>query len=180
MTTQRFVNNFSTRVAATLGAADTYLHVVSAAGLPTLQADEYMLLTLFHKSGVEESGHEVVRVTSIVENQLTVVRAEEGTTASQFLSGDYVEARMTAGGASNMVQQNDPRLSNARPASDVATWAKAATKPSYTAAEVGAHPTLVSGENIKTVNSQNILGSGDIQIPTGINLAQAHAIALYF
>ena len=35
---------------------------------------------------------------------------------------------------------NDSRLSNARPASDVSAWAKASTKPSYTASEVGATP----------------------------------------
>lgn len=41
-------------------------------------------------------------------------------------------------------QGNDSRLSNARPASDVHAWAKAASKPSYTAAEVGAIPTTAS------------------------------------
>lgn len=35
-------------------------------------------------------------------------------------------------------QGNDSRLSNARPASDVPAWAKAGTKPTYTASEVGA------------------------------------------
>jgi hypothetical protein len=35
---------------------------------------------------------------------------------------------------------DDARLSNARPASDVSTWAKAGTKPSYTYSEVGADP----------------------------------------
>ena len=35
---------------------------------------------------------------------------------------------------------NDSRLSNARPASDVYSWAKAASKPSYTYSEVGAAP----------------------------------------
>ena len=34
---------------------------------------------------------------------------------------------------------NDSRLSNARPASDVSAWAKASTKPTYTASEVGAY-----------------------------------------
>lgn len=36
------------------------------------------------------------------------------------------------------VATGDSRLSDARPASDVYAWAKAASKPSYTAAEVGA------------------------------------------
>lgn len=45
----------------------------------------------------------------------------------------------TAGNASidQVVKGNDTRLSDARPASDVSSWAKAASKPSYTASEVG-------------------------------------------
>ena len=35
------------------------------------------------------------------------------------------------------VSSTDPRLSDTRPASDVSAWAKAATKPSYTKADVG-------------------------------------------
>lgn len=71
----------------------------------------------------------------------------------------------------------------------VPSWAKASTKPSYTASEVGAvpttrkvnnkalssdvtlnasdvgaQPTLVSGTNIKTVNNESLLGSGNITI----------------
>lgn len=46
----------------------------------------------------------------------------------------------------------------------VPSWAKASTKPTYTASEVGAQETLVSGTNIKTVNGDSILGSGDLVI----------------
>ena len=38
---------------------------------------------------------------------------------------------------SGFVSSTDPRLSDARPASDVSAWAKVATKPSYTKTEVG-------------------------------------------
>ena len=41
---------------------------------------------------------------------------------------------------SNYVTTSDSRLSNARPASDVYAWAKAAKKPSYSASEIGAAP----------------------------------------
>lgn len=41
-------------------------------------------------------------------------------------------------GANDACAGNDSRLSNARPASDVYSWAKASTKPSYTYSEVGA------------------------------------------
>lgn len=50
------------------------------------------------------------------------------------------------------------------PASDVFAWAKAATKPTYTAIEVGAQETLVSGTNIKTINNTSLLGSGNITL----------------
>ena len=46
----------------------------------------------------------------------------------------------------------------------VPAWAKAANKPSYTAIEVGAQETLVSGTNIKTINNESLLGSGNITI----------------
>lgn len=39
---------------------------------------------------------------------------------------------------SQVVMGNDTRLTDARPASDVSAWAKASTKPTYTASEVGA------------------------------------------
>ena len=41
-------------------------------------------------------------------------------------------------GITDAVGSSDARLTDARPASDVSTWAKAANKPTYTAAEVGA------------------------------------------
>lgn len=49
----------------------------------------------------------------------------------------------------------------------VPAWAKQSTKPTYTAAEVGAQETLVSGTNIKTINNESLLGSGNITINEG-------------
>ena len=63
----------------------------------------------------------------------------------------------------------------------VPAWAKESTKPSYTASEVGAQPTLVSGTNIKTVNNESLLGSGNIEIQGGgehVELTQAEYDAL--
>ena len=86
------------------------------------------------------------------------------------------------------VSSTDPRLSDARPASDVSAWAKAATKPSYAKTDVGLgnvdntsdankpvstatqtalnakQTTLVSGTNIKTINGSSLLGSGNLEI----------------
>lgn len=49
----------------------------------------------------------------------------------------------------------------------VPAWAKASSKPTYTANEVGAQETLISGTNIKTINNESLLGSGNITVTSG-------------
>lgn len=49
--------------------------------------------------------------------------------------------------SSEVVKGNDSRLTDARNAADVYAWAKEATKPSYTASEVGAVATTAVGAN---------------------------------
>jgi len=44
---------------------------------------------------------------------------------------------------------------------------------------VGKQNALVSGDNIKTINGQSVLGSGNLTVE-GFTLAQAHATALSF
>ena len=94
--TQKFVNNFSTTVAATFGISDTILNLASVAGLPSTAGGNTFSLTLFKLTGVVESSHEIITVTSVTGNAATVLRAQEGTTASQFLIGDKVQMRITA------------------------------------------------------------------------------------
>ena len=48
---------------------------------------------------------------------------------------------------------NDSRLSNARPASDVYSWAKASSKPSYSKSEVGLGNVDNTADANKTVDS---------------------------
>lgn len=94
---QKFVNNFATTLAATLQAGDTTMTLASAAGLPALGAGDHVLLTLFKRSGAQELDREIVKVTAISGNTLTVQRAQEGTTAYAAAAGTMVEARLTAG-----------------------------------------------------------------------------------
>lgn len=51
----------------------------------------------------------------------------------------------------------------------VPSWAKQATKPTYTPDEIGAQEKLESGTNIKTINNQNLLGEGNIEIKTDLS-----------
>lgn len=61
-----------------------------------------------------------------------------GYTHSTAFYGDEGKAikDLVPSGATGLVDTNDTRLSNARPASDVSAWAKAANKPSYDISEI--------------------------------------------
>lgn len=62
--------------------------------------------------------------------------------------------------AGTACQGNDSRLSNSRPASDVYSWAKASSKPSYTLAEVGASMSATTITS-NTSSTCSITGSGN-------------------
>lgn len=64
---------------------------------------------------------------------------------------------------------NDSRLSNARPSSDVYSWAKASTKPSYSWSEIGSKPsTFTPSSHTHDVIIGNYTGNGGQQKPSYI------------
>lgn len=76
-----------------------------------------------------------------IQDSDAVHTADVGTAAAKDVpaSGDASSTEVVMG--------NDSRLTDARNAADVYAWAKAATKPSYTASEVGAIPSTDKGAN---------------------------------
>lgn len=100
---QVYINNYSTTIASTFGASDTFLQVAAAPSGFVLGANEELSLTIYRQVGVEESGHEVVLATTLVGNQFTVLRSQEGAAASEFAVGDRVEARVTAHSMNDLV-----------------------------------------------------------------------------
>lgn len=68
---------------------------------------------------------------------------------------------------SNYVTTSDSRLSNARPASDVYAWAKAAKKPSYSASEIN---------GLGSLATKNGLSAGDVGLGNVANIDQSKAI----
>lgn len=71
--------------------------------------------------------------------------------------------------SSQVVMGNDTRLTDARPASDVSDWAKASTKPKYTASEVGAIPTTQKGaaSGVATLDSNGLVPTS--QLPSFVD-----------
>ena len=89
----KFANNVSTTLSSAINASQTTISVTDASGLPTLSSGDYIYLTIDTDSSPTL---EVVKVTAISSNSLTVVRGQDGTTASSFSAGVKVELRVTA------------------------------------------------------------------------------------
>lgn len=97
--TQLFANNAASELAGAVasGAVSLTLKTGDGAKFPTPSGGDFFLVTLYQKVGQDEVNHEIVKCTARVGDVLTVVRAQEGTTARAFSVDDPVELRLTAG-----------------------------------------------------------------------------------
>lgn len=86
MTTERFANQASTTLSASLGAGDLTLSVQSVAHFPVLPEFRIRI------------GQELLLVTGVAGATWTVTRGIEGTTAADHISGTAVVGVLTAGG----------------------------------------------------------------------------------
>jgi hypothetical protein len=84
------INDTTTSIALSTG---------QGARFPSPTGGDYFLLTLIGLTDGNEATWEIVKVTTRTGDVLTVVRAQESTTAVSWLSGTRVELRMTAGQA---------------------------------------------------------------------------------
>lgn len=88
-----FTNNAATTLASGLSSVATTLTVAAATGaeFPTLAGSEYFYCTLANNAGSTE----IVKVTARSTDTFTIVRAQDGTSAAAWSSGDKVELRLT-------------------------------------------------------------------------------------
>jgi hypothetical protein len=98
-----FTNNASTTLASGISAVDTTLTVSSGTGalFPTLAGSQYFYTTL---SNVAATIIEIVKVTARSGDTFTIVRGQDNTTASAYITGDKVELRVTAADLQNFPQ----------------------------------------------------------------------------
>jgi hypothetical protein len=93
-----FYNNASTTLADPVGAADTTATLASGAGTlfsPGPTGSDYFCLTFSDAAtGLQ---NEICHVTNVSGDTLTIVRAQEGTTAQGWSVNDLAENRVTAG-----------------------------------------------------------------------------------
>lgn len=110
----KFSNNGSSSLAGAINASANTVTVQSGDGakFPTLAAGDTFPATLIKLvSGVEV--REIVTVTAITGDIMTITRGQEGTTATTFSAGDRIENRLTAAVANGFVQggnQANPKI----------------------------------------------------------------------
>lgn len=98
-------NNATSTITTAISASDVGLAVAAGTGslFPTLGAGDYFYATLVSAGGT----YEVIKVTVRVGDTMTIVRAQEGTTAQSFVSGSRIELRVTAASITDMVDEHD-------------------------------------------------------------------------
>ena len=93
-----FKNNAKTTLSSGVNDSTTTIPVTEGSVFPAVSASN---ATFFFATLDDDTNNEIVKVTESSGNagnqNLTVVRAQESTSARAFSSGDKVELRMTAG-----------------------------------------------------------------------------------
>lgn len=111
MGVQRFQNNPTTTLAAgtpASGAGSTAITVASAALFPsTLTNGDWFVVTLQVLVAGLVTAQEIVKVTAVSGVNWTVVRAQEGTAALPWVTGNTVALLITAGGLGQFLQSGN-------------------------------------------------------------------------
>jgi len=91
----KFTNNAYSTLASSINNSATSITLTTGEGarFPSFSAPDYFLATLIDSS----NNLEIVKCTTRSTDVLTVVRAQESTTARAYATGDRIELRITAG-----------------------------------------------------------------------------------
>jgi|TARA_B110000908_G_C10153186_1_gene402368 hypothetical protein len=99
----KYGNNVKAVLAAAINSSVTTLTVVDASSFPTLGSGDVMYLTL---SDNLNSVNEIVKCTDVTGTTLTIVRAQEGTTALSWVISSHLQLRITAGLINDLLAEN--------------------------------------------------------------------------
>lgn len=148
-----FSDNASSVLASGIIAGDTTMTVSAGQGalFPTISAGHAALLTLEDVSG----NFEVVKATARTGDTITMVRAQDGTTAIAFASGSRVELRIPAGILNAFLQKNGGDT-------------LAGTTTVTGVIDLGAGGSIQGGEFAGPVRSAAGVTAGEIKVAAGV------------
>lgn len=98
MAVRLYINHFSSKLTAQLLAAGTTANITAGDGalLAGANGTDWFIGTLRRISGYKDVAREIVKITLRSTDALTIVRAQESTTALQFEIGDQLDIDFTA------------------------------------------------------------------------------------
>ena len=108
---QIFKNNTWGQLASQLTAGATTATLSAGHGFTDPGTDWY-LATLIGVTGTTETSWEIVKVTAVSTNTLTIVRAQEGTTDATWPAGTRIELRLTAGATESKANLGNAAYAN--------------------------------------------------------------------
>ena len=99
-----YANNATTTLAAAINTSATALSLATGTGtlFPSPSSPDFFYVTIVNSGGTIE----ICKCTARTSDTLTVVRAQEGTTATAYAIGDKVELRVTAAGLANKLDKD--------------------------------------------------------------------------
>ena len=170
-----FANNAQSTLAGNLSTSSTTLQVQSGAGalFPNPGANQAFTVSLI--DAATGSITEILSCTARSGDSMTVVRAQEGTSAQNWSAGDYVVQNVTAGQMAAMLQQGQDQTQASNYATDTSGSANTITvalspAPTALSALIGA-PVRIKVGNTTTGTAVNInpngLGNTAVQLPDG-------------
>lgn len=127
-----FGNNVSSTLAVGITALATSITVATGDGakFPALTGGNWFIATL--SDSATNTVLEIVQVTAVVGDVLTVVRGYESTTGTSYLAGDLIGVRLTAGSLNQMAPAASPALTGI-PTVPTATAGTSTTQAASTA-----------------------------------------------
>jgi hypothetical protein len=152
---QLFTNNATARlnVVLLIGGTTMQLQTGQGAKFASPTGAEFQLATLTDGTNLE-----IVRITSRTSDNLTIERAQEGTTAREWPANTTVEGRLTAASVSGLVRNNA-----VNPASSLA---------------IGPNATADSTSCIAIGDTASVVGIGGVAIGSG-SLAKSYGRAMF-
>lgn len=150
-------NNVVGYLATAISASDTGLVLQSGNGasFPTLGTADYFYATLVSTGGTQE----VVKVTARVGDTMTVVRAQENTSAAGFAAGARVELRVTVGNIEGGIYT--PEASNA-----VATTIQSKLRETVSIADFGGDLQVAIASAVANNLVIGVFQNTTVRIPT--------------
>lgn len=154
MGTLQFKNNASTTLSGSINDTQTSITVISSASFPVPAAGDYFYATMYEVSGAVEINIEIVKVTSVIGNVWTIVRAQDSSSARSRngVATCYIENRMTAASAQLMTQR-DNNLSDLSSAATARTNLGLGTMATQSAGAVNITGGTIAGVTIAGVDS---------------------------